>query len=240
MTILRWRFTDAILLAALAFCSMTHAQDAYIDCGSLENGFGPYDYRTGANRKVVEDYHFTPKVENLVGGATSITPGGDLNYTLRVFPNHHRALMSLIRLSEKEKREKPREMEFTVSCWFDRAERFRPDDAMVKALHGIYLTRAGHPKEGAMMLQAALDQAGDSANINYNLGLAFFDMKQYEKSLQSAHKAYALGFPLPGLRDKLKRAGKWRDPPPPAEPAAEPSAPTPATDPATAGSAPAE
>lgn len=37
-------------------------------------------------------------------------------------------------------------------------------------------------------------------------------MKQFEKSLESAQRAYALGFPLPGLRDKLKRADKWQEP----------------------------
>jgi hypothetical protein len=37
-------------------------------------------------------------------------------------------------------------------------------------------------------------------------------MKQFDKSLESAHRAYALGFPLPGLREKLKRAGKWQEP----------------------------
>jgi hypothetical protein len=35
---------------------------------------------------------------------------------------------------------------------------------------------------------------------------------QFDKSLECAHIAYGSGFPLPGLRDKLKRAGKWKEP----------------------------
>ena len=35
---------------------------------------------------------------------------------------------------------------------------------------------------------------------------------QYDKALASAHRAYGAGFPLPGLKNKLKRAGKWREP----------------------------
>jgi tetratricopeptide (TPR) repeat protein len=121
-------------------------------------------------------------------------------------------------------------MEYTVECWFERGARFQPDDPMVKALYGVYLVRKARPQEGAAMLQAALRLAGDNANVHYNLGLAFFDLKQYENSLQSAHRAYALGFPLPGLRDKLKRAGKWEEP-------TEPNA-APQTSPAAGGSPP--
>jgi tetratricopeptide (TPR) repeat protein len=191
-------------------------QDYAGQCGQLANHYGPYDYRTASDvtRKTVEDVHFTPKVESLAGGNTSITAGGDLNYTLRVFPNHHRALMAVVKLSEKEKSIRPRDMNYSVPCWFDRAERFRPDDAMVKALHGLYLSRTGKTQAAIDKLEEAKALAGDNANINYNLGLAYFDLKQYEKALGSAHAAYALGFPLPGLRDKLKRAGKWSEPMP--------------------------
>jgi tetratricopeptide (TPR) repeat protein len=240
---MRTRYRWIGLAFALGLCPVAHAQDESADCGSLKNGYGPYDYRVTSpeQRAIVEDVHFTPKVENLKGGNTTMTPGGDLAYTLRVFPNSPRALMTLIRLAEKEKTSKPRDMEYTVSCWFERAERFQPKDAMVKALHGIYLTRAGKPKDGAAMLQAAADQAGDNANVNYNLGLAYFDLQQFDKSLESAHKAYALGFPLPGLREKLKRAGKWRDPPPPPPAAAEePAAPAPTKDSGATDAAPAK
>ena len=83
---------------------------------------------------------------------------------------------------------------------------------MVKVLHGVFLLRSGSRTEAiAKLEQAAVLDSGD-ANIDYNLGLAYFDVGQYEKSLQSAHRAYAAGFPLPGLREKLKRAGKWRAP----------------------------
>ena len=122
--------------------------------------------------------------------------------------------MAVIKLSEKEKTDKPRGMGYTAACWFDRAERFRPDDGTVKMLHGIYLIRKGKAQAAAEKLEQASALAGDNANITYNLGLAYFDLKQYDKSLASAHAAYALGFPLPGLRDKLKRAGKWSEPTP--------------------------
>ena len=71
-------------------------------CSGSRQGYGPYDYTDPRTRKggkdaplsLVERYHFTPDVENLVGGNTSLGPEGDLNYTITAFPNHHRALKS--------------------------------------------------------------------------------------------------------------------------------------------------
>ncbi len=205
-------FSLTILVALIPFvCS---AQDYNTACGSLTNHYGPFDYRTAsaAGKRLVEGAHFTPKVESLAGGNTSITAGGDMNYTLRVFPNHHRALMAVIKLGEKEKKIRPRGMDYSVACWFDRAERFKPDDGMVKAIHGIYLIRSGKPSEAVKKLEEAIELAGDNPNILYNLGLAYCDLKLYDKALENAHRAYAAGFPLPGLRNKLKQAGKWQEP----------------------------
>jgi hypothetical protein len=44
------------------------------------------------------------------------------------------------------------------------------------------------------------------------MGFIFYDLKEYDKALTYTHKAYQLGFPLPGLRDELKRTGKWTEP----------------------------
>ena len=38
--------------------------------------------------------------------------------------------------------------------------------------------------------------------------------KKYEQALPYAQKAYALNFPLPGLKQNLIKAGKWVEPPP--------------------------
>ena len=47
-----------------------------------------------------------------------------------------------------------------------------------------------------------------SAEINYHLGLAYYDNKQYERSKQHANIAYELGYPLQGLRRKLNQINK--------------------------------
>ncbi|MGZ8254660.1 MAG: ABC transporter permease, partial [Burkholderiaceae bacterium] len=60
-------------------------------------------------------------------------------------------------------------------------------------------------------LEAAEMHAGESATVHYNLGLLYLDLKDYDRSVQHARKAYDLGAPLQGLKNKLAQAGKWRD-----------------------------
>ena len=48
-----------------------------------------------------------------------------------------------------------------------------------------------------------------SAEINYTLGLFLIDQKRFEEAKECAVRAYALGYPLPGLKEKLRRAGHW-------------------------------
>ena len=37
------------------------------------------------------------------------------------------------------------------------------------------------------------------------------ELKEYELANEHAHKAYSMGYPLKGLRNKLKRLGAWHD-----------------------------
>ncbi len=209
MTTISYKFILPTLIY-LPFAAI--GQTNYQVCGGLENGYGPFDYRSTETAKIeiVEKFHFTPKVESLKGGSTASTPGGDLAYTLRAFPNHPRALMATVRFSKKTKKDPPPEMVYSVSCWFDRAERFRPDDATVQLLYGLHLIRSGKSKDGIPKLESALKLSGDDPNILYNIGLAYFELKQFDKSLEYAKQAYSLGFPLPGLKNMLQKAGKWR------------------------------
>lgn len=208
-----FRSSLPMFLGAFLFVGNGYSWAGEADCGSLKNHYGPFDYRTASaeTRDVVERVHFTPVVEQLRGGQNWINPSQDLSYTLGVFPNHHRALMSLIRYAKKTNSEHPDGMKISVACRFDRAERFAKNDAMVRALHGVYLMQKEEKEEAVKKFEEAIEMAGDNANIYYNLGLAYFELKDFDKALSSAHRAYRLGFQLPGLRNKLIKAGKWRD-----------------------------
>jgi hypothetical protein len=48
-------------------------------------------------------------------------------------------------------------------------------------------------------------------NAHYNLGLEYLDQRRLDLANIHAQAAYALGYPLPGLKEKLVRAGQWRE-----------------------------
>jgi tetratricopeptide (TPR) repeat protein len=223
-----------LCLASLAALNPigVHAQQPQVSfCGPIENAFGPFDYRTATtfNRQLVESAHFTAEVEALIRGVTTRRPGGDIGYTLRVFPNHPRALLATIRLAEIEKTDKPVGMTYTVDCWLERAVRFQPRDPVVRMIRSGFFAKVGRRDAALADLQAAERFAEpDNAFTQYNIGLSYLTLGEYERALEFAHKAMALGMPRTELRDRLKQAGRWTDPP--AEAASAPaSAMLPAT-----------
>lgn len=184
-----------------------------ISCGSLDNGDnGPYDYYKPPPHKieVVEKGHFDARIETLKGGKNAQGPGRDLSYTLTVFPNHPRALMAMANLEFKEKTENPLGATHSVPCWFSRALQFRPEDPQVNMIYGVYLLKKGKQSDAVAYLEKSASMVKDNGNLHYNLGLAFFQIKDYEKSLQHAKRARELGYDLPGLKNKLEKLGMWQ------------------------------
>ncbi len=200
-------------LIILVVATNLQAADSY--CGELdpEGQFGPYDYADPFNRRenlpIVEQFHFTPNVQNLISGNTTYI-GGDLDYTLRAFPNHYPALESMAKLSLREKTLRPEGAKWVMECYFDRAIRFRPADGMVRLVYGNYLQRLGGRQDDVVeQYQVAVSLQPENASINYNLGLMYLKKKDYEQSIVYAKKAYELGFPFSGLRNKLIKTGMW-------------------------------
>ena len=200
-------------LVAIFSAMPVYAQSGYSACGSLTNGTGPYDYRTDKDKlPIVTGAHFTDVVEALIRGTTNTSPGGDIDYTLRAIPNNHRALLAMMRLGEKEKTTQPSGSRYSIECWFERAILFRPDDGIVRMIYSTYLNSKGRAPEATRQLEIATSYAKDNAFTHYNIGLHYFDMKNYDRALLQAHKAIELGFPQPVLRDKLQSVGKWTEP----------------------------
>jgi len=217
--------TMRIGLVALvtAISSAALAQSAPSVCGSLANAYGPYDYRNTDKSalNMVEGPHFPPKVEALIGGVSG-TLGTEIDYTLRAFPNHHRALLAVMRYGEKMKSPQPSDLRYPVECYFDRALRFRRDDVVARMLFVQFLTKQKRSQEAMSHLAVVANEAKDDPFTHYNLGLLYFDLQRYEESLVHARKAYDLGIVRPELRDRLKGVGKTIEQP--AAPASAPAA----------------
>lgn len=186
-------------------------------CGDpFRNHFGPFDYRVASqhDKQLVEVAHFSPGIETLTRpkNTTLYNIAGDISYTLAVFPNHHRALISMVKLGERHKSDQPPSSTYTIDCYFRRATTFAPDDTVVRALYALYLAKKGQQEAAVQQLKVAEGYAKDNPLSHYNLGLVYFELGRYDSALIQAHKANALGLDRTELADKLKAANKWTEP----------------------------
>lgn len=242
-------FSVAILSIGLALSCQ--AQADVFSCGVLRNHgeIGPWDYAdpsssvpTGADPmgriKRVENVHFTPDMQTLnlkVFPVDRLTD--EFHYTLRVFPNHPKALLAISRLERMAGGKLPQRgitpytPRITADCFFDRAIRFRPEDKTVRMVYGIHLQQRGKLKEALFEYELAESLGEESASLYYNLGLLHADMKSWEKAYEYGLNAERRGLMLPGLRGKLEKAGR---PLPPLVRPETPTAPETSSSPAVA------
>ena len=186
-------------------------------CIGERQGYGPYDYtrpdHRGASLRLVEGAHFMPRVNALVEDISDSTVINDIDYTIRAFPNHHQALYAVTRywfLPDSQKRVPNNRIQIPPECYFVRAINFKPDDGTVRMLFGLYLHKSKKYNKALEQYEVAERLSPQSDQLLYNMGLLYFDMKQYEKSISYAKKAYAKQYPLPGLRNKLRKKGYWK------------------------------
>lgn len=216
----------AMSLAALASTAAGQPL-ASGSCGGLANAFGPFDYRADHFKlppgdqyphayklNLVEIAHFTPEVEALLRGKSTHLPGPDIDYTLRAFPNHHRALIALSRLADRTKAPAPAGLPRPLECYFDRAIRFASNDAIVRLVYANFLIRRDRVPEARTHIDAALNVAGDNPFTHFNVGLSYLEAGDHAAALKQAHRAMALGFNRPDLKQRLTELGRWSDPEP--------------------------
>jgi hypothetical protein len=179
-------------------------------CGNLANAFGPFDYRDPTARtqslEMVESFHFTQDVEQLVRGAASGTLIGDLDYTLRAFPNHHRALSAVSRYELRGGGTWINPAIRSAACYFNRALAFQPGDAIVRLLFSNHLLKSGNKQAAREQLDEAVALQPNDVEVSYNAGLLYLEFGDLARAKQLAEVAYAGGYPLPGLRRKLAAA----------------------------------
>lgn len=212
---------------ALGWSGMT------LDNSPCEGGgqaFGPFDYfdvndpddqfYDEGRLWEADDRHFNQGVffmrQEPLGLADYQRAAGEFDYMLRAYPNHPGALASLIELEVKRQRvNRNRAVPLRAGypppeCYFLRAISYRPQQFHIRLIFGTYLHRAGHYDAALEQYSVAMDIRPDSAEVYYNAGLAHFELGQYEQARTLAQQAYSAGYPLPGLRNKLRRANQWQ------------------------------
>lgn len=208
-----------LVTASSLYSQATQAQTAHwvgdtlwgVACTGAAQGYGPFDYTLRSQLpkelNIVEGAHFTSAVENLVSGNTSTGPMGDLDYTLRAWPNHHRALNSVIRLRIQYGDDFPRHRYTPAECYIQRGINFSPKDATTHMLYAMLLHRMDSKDRALSSYKTAESLDSNNVQIKYNMGLLLCDMARYEEAKVYADEVYAKKFPLPGLRRKLKENG---------------------------------
>lgn len=178
------------------------------DCGSLRNAFGPFDYYDPNNADELQDVN-TNHMHRVVSGMQDPKTRQAINnidYMLRAFPNHPQVLQLMSQYFLKGGKQGPHR---SAECYFDRAQRFAPKDGNVRVLFGVYLLRKGNAQDARTQLEKACELLPESADAAYNLGLLDYREKKYDQAKSNALKAYSLGYPLPGLRENLRKLGYW-------------------------------
>lgn len=194
------------------------------DCLPLHRAgkHGPFDYNkaSSAERNLVEGPHFNQHYHAYRLGNSKFqkksdhiieTPAAGFGYTLWSFPNHPLALAAMEDIALKNKTDTPPGSQLRIHCYFQRAVRFTPEDPLVRALYGYYHARRNQKEAAMAQLERAESLTDEIVDVYVYAAFAYFELKEFEKSLNAAKQAYQLGYQLPGLRNKLERAGKWRD-----------------------------
>ncbi len=179
--------------------------------GGHSGQFGPFDYRDPANRigpssplHVVEIYHFTTGVATLTKGESSSVTG-DLSYTLRAFPNHHRALQSLADLGIQAKRINVGDLPYSIPCFFIRAKNYSPTDGMVDAVYAYYLANMNQKDLARIEADLAIKKADNNPRIYYDSGLAYYYIGEFKKAKECSEMAKKLGSTAVGLDTLLSK-----------------------------------
>ena len=85
-----------------------------------------------------------------------------------------------------------------------------PTSEIAYTVQGIIYYQQGDYERARDVLREGNDQLdGQSAEIHYNLGLVLLKLGQPQVAREHGKEAYRLGYPLPGLKRKLERAGVW-------------------------------
>ena len=195
-------FLKSVLLFALTL-SLAYAQTQ--NWVSVEP-HDPQDYYNSVAKELlhnVEKYHLNQGITSMREGK-NYNAWQDFDFILRYFPNHPRGLQLMGELTLQVKAPPKGQI------YFDRAIRLFPNSASNYATYGIFLHKQGKLQQAIEQYKRSIELNPNSASFNYNLGLAYYETKQLSLSNESAQRAYELGYPLPGLRNKLMKAGAWK------------------------------
>jgi tetratricopeptide (TPR) repeat protein len=179
----------------------------------------PRDYRDNSYKaiefkKKVEGAHFTDIVKRGISGV-----GGSLeaefNYVLHMYPNHPQALL-LMANNQMKVGYSPIQSQLRKGrywpekeCYFKIAVTSLPPDPAVFHVIAIFYHQQNKLDIAKRNYDKALALAEQNPEIHYNAGLLYLDLGNASEALKHAKKAYASGYPLQGLKNRLIAQKVW-------------------------------
>jgi len=167
----------------------------------------PHDYypaKAEGAVTVVDLYHLGPCEKHL--GERDYPRGmAECTFILKIFPNHPTALLLMADICSQWKSPKC-QMEDVLA----RAVAINPRAAETFVVEGIYRHRVQQYDQAIQSYTRALELQPNMMNAHYNIALSYLETKQFDLANQHAQRAYSLGATLPGLRDRLTKAGYWK------------------------------
>lgn len=152
----------------------------------------------------VEKYHLEPGRDKLQHGRYAYAMA-DARFMLAYFPNNPDALKLAMEIALQWPGN-----EMAAKPFFEKAINSYPQHGQTYLIYGVYLHRLGKTEEAVAEYKKAIKRDPRSAEAHYNLGLALVALGHLKEANDAAHKAYALGHPLPGLKNKLKSKNAWQ------------------------------
>jgi tetratricopeptide (TPR) repeat protein len=163
--------------------------------------------RDARDLRYQEHYHLQPAQQQIRSGNLDRNVMNNLHFVLHKIPNDHRALALLLQWSKAGGSDKDYA---SPACYLIWARDFAPNDALVWMYGGNYFYQTKNEALARQWWDRALALDPSNADAHYNLGLLLFEQGQYESANIHAQAAYGAGYPLPGLRDKLREKGQWK------------------------------
>jgi len=86
----------------------------------------------------------------------------------------------------------------------------QPQGEQAYLASALVFHRSGNYSKALVILQQGLaNVVNPSAELYYMIGLVSVDLNKFAEAADYASKAYEMGYPLPGLKDRLIRSGHW-------------------------------
>lgn len=200
-TPLSFRFVRSSAVVAGLFAVAAAIEAAPVD---IHRANDYYAAEQTSALKNVEQFHMAP-CEKRFAELDYIRAFQECNFILKIFPNHPVALDVAAQVCERWN---------SPTCLLDdlfqRAVLINPRVAQTYVVRGIHYYRTHQYPKAIDDFKHALELEPNSTNAHYDLALTYLETKQFDLANVYAQKAYALGAPLPGLRERLIKAGQWR------------------------------